>query len=136
MKITQKFITQMGFDIVGAAIEVHQELGPGLLESIYEECMIHELEQRGLSVERQVVYPLSYKGKKLKGVFKLDLLVEDLIVVELKAVKELLPVHAAQLLTYMEIAEVPKGIVINFYTDNITRSTIHRVNGLYNLLPD
>ncbi len=135
MNITQQLITQLGFDIIGAAIEVHQELGPGLLESVYEECMMHELELMKLKVERQAVFPLFYKGKKLKDVLKLDLLVEDLIVVELKAVKELLPVHSAQLLTYMEIAEAPKGILINFNTDNITRHAVHRVNGLYNLLP-
>jgi GxxExxY protein len=93
--------------IIGSAIEVHRILGPGLLESIYEECLVVELTLRSFRSERQVPIPLSYKGRRVGGDLKIDLIVEDHIVVELKAVEKLLPVHQAQLLTYLRLTNKP-----------------------------
>src|SRR5690242_21529634 len=93
--------------IIGAAIEVHKQLGPGLLESTYEECLCHELNLRGIQFQRQLDLPVLYKGLKLDCGYRLDLLVEDRVVVELKAVEQILPVHEAQLLTYLHLAHKP-----------------------------
>lgn len=125
--MTQKEINQVGYKIIGCAIEVHKHLGPGLLESVYEECMVDELSARGIEVKRQLLVPIAYKGKELATPLKLDLLVNNTIIVELKAVEGLLPVHKAQLLSYLKLAEKPKGILINFHTDNIVKSAIHLV---------
>ena len=132
--MTQREITQIGYDVVGAAIEVHRELGPGLLESVCEESLLYELGERGLLVERQVVFPVMYKGQVLKSRLVVDLVVEQSIILELKNVKELHPVHTAQILSYMNVAKIPKGILINFFTSNISRDTKHFVNDYYNAL--
>jgi GxxExxY protein len=100
--------------IIGCAIEVHRHLGPGLLEAVYEECLCYELSQIGLRFERQVHLPLSYKGIKLECGHKLDLVVEDSVVVELKAIDELAPIHQAQLLTYLKTSNKKVGLLINF----------------------
>jgi GxxExxY protein len=100
--------------IIGAAIEVHRVLGPGLLESAYEECLCHELKLRGLSFERQRPLPVEYKGIKLDCGYRLDLLVENAIVVEIKAVEGIEPIHEAQLLTYLRIGGWRVGLLINF----------------------
>ncbi|HKW27432.1 MAG TPA: GxxExxY protein [Terriglobales bacterium] len=100
--------------IIGAAIEVHKQIGPGLLESTYEECLCHELNLRGIQFQRQLDLPVLYKGLKLDCGYRLDLLVEDRVVVELKAVEQILPVHEAQLLTYLHLAHKPVGLLINF----------------------
>ena len=94
---------ELSGEIIGAAIEVHRVLGPGLLESIYEEAFLAELENRNIQVSRQVEVPVMYKGKRLQNVFRLDFLVADLIVVEVKAVESILPVHEAQLLSYLRL---------------------------------
>ena len=100
--------------IIAAAIEVHRQLGPGLLESAYRECVCYELSQMGLAFTREVQLPLSYKGLKLDCSYRIDLLVEDEIVVELKSVEQILPVHSAQLLTYLKAAHKQVGLLINF----------------------
>ncbi|HKW27149.1 MAG TPA: GxxExxY protein [Terriglobales bacterium] len=100
--------------IIGAAIEVHKQLGPGLLESTYEECLCHELHLRGIQFQRQSDLPVIYKGLKLDCGYRIDLLVEEKVVVELKAVEQLLPVHEAQLLTYLRLAHKTVGLIINF----------------------
>ena len=100
--------------IIGAAIEVHRNTGPGLMESVYEECLCYELSQLGLSFQRQVHLPISYKGIKLDCGFKMDLLVEDSIVLELKTVDQLLPIHSAQLLTYFKLSGKKVGLLLNF----------------------
>jgi GxxExxY protein len=100
--------------ILGAAIEVHRELGPGLLESAYEHCLCHELSLRGLALERQVELPVKYKGVRLDCGYKMDIVVEDLVIVELKAVDQLTPVHEAQLLTYLKLSKRSVGLLINF----------------------
>ncbi len=100
--------------IIGAAIDVHTELGPGLLESVYETCLFHELSKVGLNVKRQVELPIVYKGMKLESGFRLDLFINDWIIVEIKAVKELSDVHLAQTLTYLKLSNRKLGLLINF----------------------
>jgi len=113
--------------VIGAAIEVHRHLGPGLLESAYEQCLCHELHLRGLSFKRQVDLPVSYKGLTLDCGFRIDLIVCEDIVVELKVVERILPVHEAQLLTYMKLAAKPVGLLINFNVPLLTQGIIRRV---------
>lgn len=113
--------------IIGAAIEVHRNLGPGLLESAYEECLCHELHLRGLDCKRQVLLPLLYKGFKLDCGYKIDLIVQDEVVLELKAVERLLPVHEAQLLTYLKLTSKSVGLLINFNVPLLTQGIIRRV---------
>ncbi len=100
--------------IIGSAIEVHKELGPGLVESVYQRCLYHELECCGIAVRKEVVMPLAYKGIRLDHVYRLDLLVDNQIVLELKVVEKLNPVHAAQLLSYLRMGGYPLGVLINF----------------------
>jgi GxxExxY protein len=104
-------ITEM---IIGCAIEVHRALGPGLLESAYEECLAFELRQSGLIIERQVPIPVLYKEIKLSCGYRADLIVENCVVVELKTVEMLAPVHEAQILTYLKFAKKPVGLLFNF----------------------
>jgi GxxExxY protein len=105
---------QLTEKIIGCAIEVHKALGPGLLESAYEECFCYELTQNGLSFNRQVPLPVVYKGIKLDCGYRIDVLVNDVIVVELKTVEKLLPIHDAQLLTYLKLYKRPIGLLMNF----------------------
>ena len=100
--------------IIGAAIEVHKHLGPGLLESAYEECLCCELDLRGIEFKRQVPLPLNYKGLNLDCGYRLDLLVEDKIIVELKTVETIAPIHEAQMLTYLKVRNMRVGLIINF----------------------
>jgi GxxExxY protein len=116
---TQKEINSLSRAIIGYAIEVHKELGPGLLESIYEKCLAHLLIQNGYSVSRQQVIPLNFRGLNLDCELKFDLLVNNQIIMELKTVEMLLPINEAQLLTYLKLLKKPKGILINFNCINI-----------------
>lgn len=100
--------------IIGAAIEVHRNLGPGLLESTYEECLIYELNKLGLSTQRQLELPIIYKGKALESKYRLDILVDNQIIIELKSCKRLEPIHEAQILTYLKMANLSLGLLINF----------------------
>ncbi|MEW6659491.1 MAG: GxxExxY protein [Thermodesulfobacteriota bacterium] len=100
--------------VVEAALEVHSALGPGLLEGVYEICLFHELQKRGLKTERQVSLPVIYDGIKLDEGLRLDMLVEDALVIELKAIEEILPVHLAQILTYLKLSGRRLGLLINF----------------------
>ena len=100
--------------IIGGAIEVHRELGPGLLESAYEECLCHELQLRGLAFQRQVDLPVVYKGIRLDCGYRADLVVEDRVVLELKTVEKIMPVHEAQLLTYLRLSAKRVGLLLNF----------------------
>ena len=113
--------------IIGAAIEVHRHLGPGLLESAYEECLCHELHLRGIDFRRQVDIPVEYKGLKLDCGYRLDLIVHEEVVVELKCVEKVLPVHEAQLLTYMMLTGKRVGLVINFNVPLLTKGITRRV---------
>jgi len=108
-------LNDAGREIVSGSIRVHSTLGPGLLESAYEPCLVHELVSRGLDVQRQVPLPIVYGDVRLEVGYRLDLVVEGTIVVELKAVERLLPVHEAQLLSYMRLGHYPIGFLINFH---------------------
>ena len=136
MLVTKKQVTQLSYDITGFAIKVHKNLGPGLLESIYETCLKFELERNGYCVKLQVTANVVYDGLLMETTLKLDLLVNDLVVVELKTVEELKPVHQAQLLTYMKLLQKPQGLLINFFTDNIIKSMKPFVNEYFSSLPD
>lgn len=117
--------------IVNAAFEVHNELGPGLLESVYEVCLVEELRNRGLSVESQVKIPVVFKGKTLGKEFIIDLLVEKIIIIELKAVENLLPVHEVQLVTYLKLADKKLGFLINFNVSHIKIGIHRKVNDYF-----
>ncbi len=116
--------------IIGAAIEVHKELGPGLIESVYESCLISELQERGISVKSQIDLPLFYKGKQIEKNFRIDLLVEDEIIVELKAVDELSKIHEVQLVTYLKLANKKLGLLINFNVPMLVKGIRRKINGL------
>jgi GxxExxY protein len=115
--------------IIGAAIEVHRKLGPGLLESAYEECLCCEMALRGIKFERQVPLPLNYKGVDLDCGYRLDLLVEDRVIVELKSIETLEPIHDAQLLTYLRLRDAWLGLIINFNVIMLKDGVRRLVNG-------
>lgn len=133
--ITQKFINELSYKIVGAAINVHKELGPGLLESVYEKILKYELEIKGFKVSSQIQIPIIYKEKSINCELRLDLLVEDLIIVELKSVENMIPLFQAQLLTYLKLLKKPKGLLINFNSENITKALIPLVTEEFAKLP-
>ena len=112
--------------IIGAAISVHRELGPGLLESAYEECVCFELGQLGLRFERQVPLPVQYKKVKLDCGYRMDIVVENLVIVELKAAERIIPVHEAQLLSYLKLARLRVGLLLNFHTP-VLKSGLKRI---------
>lgn len=137
MTLTKTKLNQLTYEILGAAIEVHSELGPGLLESIYHDCMKIELHSRGIQFQTEMNVPVYYDNKKLETTLRCDLLIAEAIVVELKSVKQLEPVFDAQLMTYMKLLKVPKGILINFNCLSIFKEgqkTI--VNELFRSLPE
>jgi GxxExxY protein len=107
--------------VIGACIEVHRFVGPGLLESVYEQCLALEFGLRGLSFERQKPLPVAYKGSQLEIGYRLDFVVEGQLVVEIKAVEQLLPVHQAQLLTYLRLTRLTTGLLVNFHAETIRR---------------
>jgi len=107
-------INQLTGEIIGAAIEVHRQLGPGLLESTYEECLSYELQERNLDIERQLNLPIFYKGKELDAGFRIDLKVNGEVLIELKAVERLEKIHQAQLLTYLKLSGLRYGLLMNF----------------------
>ena len=119
---------EITYEIRGAIYDVYKALGPGLLESVYEEALVLELEQRGLTVDRQRQVPVIYKGNTLKTELRLDLLVEDRIIVELKSVEEMKNVYAKQLLTYLRLMDKKVGLLVNFNTDDILSSIKRVVN--------
>jgi GxxExxY protein len=122
-------LEKIGAKIVDAAYHVHKELGPGLLESVYEYCLIEELKSRNLTVASQIKLPVIYKGKQLDKEFVMDILVENEIVIELKAVEQILPVHEVQLLTYMKLADKKLGYLINFNVPLIKHGIRRKING-------
>lgn len=133
--MTKSEITQLSYDITGAAIKVHREIGPGLLESVYHSCLKYELEKQGFQVQNEVYVPVYYDELLMDVKLRLDLLVNDCIIIEAKAVEHVLPVHEAQLLTYMRLMKKPQGLLINFHTDNISRSIRPFVNEYFKMLP-
>ncbi|WP_445716066.1 GxxExxY protein [Flavobacterium sp.] len=119
--MTQKYLDELTFNVIGAAIEVHKNMGSGLLESVYQQCMIEELTNRNINFISEFKVPVVYKGKELDIEFRCDLFVENCLIVELKSVSEIKPIHDAQVLNYMNLLKVPKGIIINFNCFNIFR---------------
>ena len=137
MRITKKYINELTYQVIGCAIEVHRHLGPGLLESVYEKCFLIELILRGIACKSQIWVPLQYKGLELETELRLDVLVEDILCVELKAQAGLLPIHDAVLLSYMQMLQKPKGVLINFHCVNIFKEGQKTlVNKMFALLPD
>lgn len=137
MRITKSYLTDLTYEINGAAIEVHRALGPGLLESVYHKCLKHELGLKGIAYQSEYSVPVNYKGIQTIADLRCDLWIENIIAVELKAVKELDPIHDAQLMTYMKLLKAPKGILYNFNVVNLYKEgqkTI--VNELFRKLPD
>ena len=119
---------ELAQDILGAAIEVHRELGPGLLESAYEECLCHKLNLRNRSFRRQASLPVHYNGIRLHCGYEADVIVEDKVLIELKSVQEVHPIHEAQLITYLKLSQVAVGFLLNFNVaklmDGVTRRVV------------
>ena len=120
-----KNINDITYKIIGCAYEVHKILDPGLLESTYETCLCYELEKQGLKFEKQKKLMINYKGTTLDNGYRIDILVEDSIILELKSVENLLPIHTAQILTYLKLSEHKLGLLINFNVANL-QNGIHR----------
>lgn len=120
---------QLSEIIIGAAIEVHRNLGPGLLESVYEECLARELADHGISFLRQPQLPVLYKGKEIGCGYRLDFMVENLVIVELKAVEEVLPIHRSQVLTYLRLSGKWLGLLINFNIHRLVDGVTRLANG-------
>jgi GxxExxY protein len=134
--MTQNTVNDLSRNIIGFAIDIQKELGPGLLESIYEKCLFHLLVTNGFEVQRQKTIPLNFHGLLLDCDLRYDLLVNDLIIVELKTVEEILPIHEAQLLTYLKLLKKPKGILLNFNCVNIYKEgQITLLTNIYRDLP-
>lgn len=125
-KVTKSFTVATSHEVIGAAIEVHRFMGPGLLETVYEVALCKELRLRGIAVDRQISLPVNYKGEALDCYMKLDLLVEKSIIVEVKSVEKLIPVHRAQLLTYLRLQDLWLGLLINFNVE-LLRDGVRRV---------
>ncbi len=137
MQVTKKYLNELTYKVIGCAIEVHRQLGPGLIESVYEKCFLRELAIQGIIFTNQIWVPVHYKGINLDTELRLDVLIEEILCVELKAQEGVLPVHDAILLSYMQMLEKPKGIIINFHCTNIFKEGQRTlVNSLFSLLPD
>jgi GxxExxY protein len=119
MTLTKSYLKDLTYKINGACIEVHKALGPGLLESVYHKCLKRELTLRGIQYESEFIVPVHYKGIDIQAELRCDLLIENAIVVELKAVDAVLPIHQAQLMTYMKLLEKPKGMLVKFNVVNL-----------------
>ena len=115
--------------IIGAAIEVHKHLGPGLLESAYEACLAYELKQQGLEVKQQLVLPVVYKEVKLDAGYRIDLLIENKVIIEVKSVDAMANIHIAQLLTYLKLKDIRLGLLINFNTEKLVNGLKRVING-------
>jgi GxxExxY protein len=136
MEMTKKYLNELTYQIIGTAIEVHKELGPGLLESVYHKCLKRELFLRKIKFYSEQVVPVNYKGIELDAELRCDLIIDDAIVVELKSVEALSPIFEAQILTYMKLLQKTKGILLNFNCVNIFREGQKTfVNELFRELP-
>jgi GxxExxY protein len=137
MELTKTKLNQLTYEIIGAAIEVHSQLGPGLLESIYHECMKIELKTRAIPYETEMIIPVYYDDRKLETTLRCDLFIANSIVVELKSVKQFEPIFDAQLITYMKLLNAPKGLLINFNCTSIFKEGQKTlVNELFRKLPE
>lgn len=136
-RMTKKYLDKLTYDVIGAAIEVHKSIGPGLIESVYHECLKHELNDRKIAFQTELVVPVRFKEMVLDTELRCDLFIENILAVELKAVSTLAPIHEAQLLTYMKLLSAPKGILINFNCVNLFRDGQKTfVNELYRNLSE
>jgi GxxExxY protein len=137
VRVTKKYIDSLSYSIIGCAIEVHKALGPGLLESVYQKCLVRELLFKNFEVKSQLKVPINYKGLDVEADLRLDILVDDLIVVEIKAVDIMNPVYEAQVLSYMKLLNKPKGVLLNFCCTNIFKEGQRTyVNEHYAILPN
>lgn len=135
--MTKKYLNDLTYQIIGSAIEVHKELGPGLLESVYHKCLKQEFNLRKIKFSSEFTVPLNYKGLELDTELRCDFIVEDAIIVELKSVDIIIPIFEAQLLTYMKLLRKPKGILINFNCNNIFKEGQKTfVNEFFRELPE
>ncbi len=135
--MTKSYLKNLIYQVNGAAIEVHKNIGPGLLESVYHKCMEKELTYRGISFQTELRIPIQYKDFSIEADLKCDLVIEEILIVELKSVKKILQIHEAQILTYMKLLEVPMGLLINFNVTNIYKEGQKTyVNELYRHLED
>ena len=135
--MTKKYLDELTYAVVGAAIEVHKSLGAGLLESVYHKCMKHELKDRKINFQTELTVPVYFKDLVLETELRCDLFIENCLVVELKSVAELVPINEAQILTYMKLLKAPKGILINFNCLNLFKHGQKTfVNELFRNLPD
>ena len=120
--VTKQFISDLEYTLTGAFINVHKALGPGLLESVYHKCLAHELNLRKVTYVSQFTIPITYGGVTLDAELRPDFIVEDCIIIELKSVEAILPVHDAQVLTYMKLLKIPKGLLVNFNCTSIVKN--------------
>jgi len=128
MDIKLASINELTGKVIGAAIEIHERLGPGLLESVYEECLCHELMLRKVAFQRQYALPLEYKGIKIECSYRLDILVPGELIIELKSCEVILPIHKAQLLTYLRLTGIKTGLLINFNVPILKDGIVRMVN--------
>jgi GxxExxY protein len=117
---------EISYKVIGAAIELHKNLGPGLLESVYENALAYDLREAGLDVKQQIPMPLIYKEVKMDNGYRLDLLIENKVIIEIKSVESIAPVHFSQTLTYLKLSNTKLGLLINFNTDKL-KDGIHRI---------
>lgn len=137
MEITKSYLKELIYKVNGAAIEVHRAIGPGLLESVYHKCMKHELKIRGINFQSELLVPVIYKGLEIDAELRCDLFVENILPVELKAIEGILPIHEAQIMTYMKLLDVPEGLLLNFNVTNLYKEGQRTfVNELYRHLPE
>jgi GxxExxY protein len=137
MELTKTYLKDLVYHVNGAAIEVHKNLGPGLLESIYHKCLEKELSIKDFKFKTELIIPINYKGLEIDANLRCDLFVENCLIVELKSVEKILPIHEAQLLTNMKLLKIPMGLMINFNVTNIYKEGQKTyINELYRILEE
>jgi GxxExxY protein len=137
MELTKTYLKDLVYHVNGAAIEVHKNLGPGLLESIYHKCLEKELSIKDFKFKTELIIPINYKGLEIDANLRCDLFVENCLLVELKSVEKILPIHEAQLLTNMKLLKIPMGLMINFNVTNIYKEGQKTyINELYRILEE
>ncbi|MGC4100525.1 GxxExxY protein [Ferruginibacter sp.] len=136
-KVTKERVDLLSYEIIGAAIEVHKQLGPGLLESVYHACMIEEFKYQEILTTSEMMIPVEYRKEEIDAHLRCDFFVDDLIVLEIKSVEKILPIHEAQVITYMKLLKAPKSILINFNVTNIFKEGQKTfLSEYYRILPD
>lgn len=130
MTLTEKTYNELSYSIIECCYTVHSELGPGLMESIYEACLVKELRDSGFNVKQQFPLPVIYKNVQLSKTFRVDLIVNDCILIELKSVEYVMPVHKAQLVSYLKLANMKLGLLINFNEASLKNGIVRKLNGV------